>query len=103
MKIKTFDNKGLHITCSDGQVFSIQFGAGNYCENKNGSTTEQYENKPNTESSDCEMAAWDKGAKWNTQELIKECDGDDVVGYVPIKRALEIVLNYENDIGAKNV
>lgn len=95
MKIKTTDNKGIYIIHDDGLTFSIQFGAGNYCEN--------YEkpfvtNRPDRESKDCEVAVWDREGNWITNKIFPE-NGEheegscDVIGYVPIEKALRIALS----------
>ena len=97
MKIRTYSNKGIHLVCSDGQVFSLQFGYGNYCENYD-KFNDGFSQTNDHESIDCEMASWDKSNNWNTQEMIEECEEDEVVGYIPIKRALEIVLSYESNL-----
>ncbi len=97
MKIKTCDNKGIRIT-RDGIVFSIQFGAGNYCENNNKSIADQFMNKPNTESNDCEMAVFlEDSEKWLTKEVFPEND-DDVIGYLPIEKALRIALDWKREL-----
>ena len=33
-KFGTMKNKGFHITFNNGLTISVQFGAGNYCSNK---------------------------------------------------------------------
>jgi hypothetical protein len=58
--------KGFHVKFANGWTVSVQFGRGNYCENR-------CANK-NT-SSDAEIAAWNKEGKWY------RFDGDDVKGY----------------------
>lgn len=94
MKIKTCSNKGIHIIREDGITFSIQFGGGNYCDNYHNSITSQCMNKPDTESSDCEMAVFDKEGAWITNEVFPDKD-DIVIGYVPIEQALRLALDWK--------
>jgi hypothetical protein len=99
MKIKTIDNKGLHITCSNGTVFSLQFGAGNYCSNYNNNISIQFKEKPDTESNDCEIAVFNKNGDWITENFFKDSDGQ-VAGYIPIDLALGIILKYESSLNS---
>lgn len=100
MKISTQDNKGIHITHKNGLRFSIQFGAGNYCSNKNGDILNQYKNKPDTSSYDCEVAVIDPDGNFITNiyfpENGKHVDGSvDVYGYCPIEIALHRALTLD--------
>lgn len=91
------DNKGIHLTCSDGTVFSLQFGAGNYCDNRELDIVEQYNKKPNMESTNCEVAVIDKNGEWITSDFFDESDGQ-VVGYISIEEALKKVVKYEESL-----
>lgn len=98
MKITTVDNKGIYLT-KNGITFSIQFGAGNYCGNYNKSSFDQRRNKPDTESLDCEVAVIKENGEWITNLAFPENgeheDGSvDVVGYVPIEKALRRFLEF---------
>jgi hypothetical protein len=60
--------KGFQLTFPNGWTASVQWGAGNYCENYN---VMEYENpfvlNPNLrkyESQTAEIAAWDRDGKW---------------------------------------
>tara|TARA_R110002012_G_scaffold97550_2_gene234334 strand:- start:1571 stop:1891 length:321 start_codon:yes stop_codon:yes gene_type:complete len=103
MKITTTDNKGIHLECSDGKVFSIQFGAGNYCDNYDNDMIEQFEKKPNTSSENAEVAVWQKDGEWETFKHFPG-DGDheeghsDVVGHKTIIEILETVLKHEQGL-----
>lgn len=101
MKIRTRDNRGIHLVCDDGTVFSIQFGAGNYCENYNKDITEQFVKKPDVESSDCEVAVIDPSGSWITNKIFTE-NGDhsddetSVFGYCSVRRALQAALDHDS-------
>jgi hypothetical protein len=97
MKIKTTDNKGIHITCSDHTLFSLQFGAGNYCENKELSIIDQFRKKNDTSSHDCEVAVFDAAGEWITANFFKESDGQ-VAGYIDLEKALRIILEHESSL-----
>jgi hypothetical protein len=95
--IKTVDNKGIALT-RNGITFSIQFGAGNYCQNRDNNAYTQYKDKPNTSSGDCEIAVF-RGEEWITflafpEEGEHEEGSVDVVGYVPIEKALRRFLEF---------
>lgn len=98
MKIKSTDNKGIHLICSDGTVFSLQFGAGNYCQNYSKSILNQYADKPDTESSDCEVAVIKHNGDWITKHFFREADDGEVAGHIPIQQAISQALNYEKKI-----
>ena len=97
MKIMTTGNKGIRLICSNGTTFSIQFGAGNYCDNYNSSFEEQ-SLKPDTISSDVEVAVITKDGNWITQYILKDKSDDMVAGYIPVKEAIEIAIAYENSL-----
>lgn len=99
MKIRTCDNKGIHIIHDNGIRFSIQFGAGNYCRNRGNDSFEQFSKKPDTVSDDCEVAVMDDlNEKWVTNLYFPENgeheDGQvDVYGYCPVEIALKRAIN----------
>lgn len=74
-KIKGYDGEaflaeevpaGLHMKFENGNVISIQFGYGNYCDNKHLSKSE---------CSNAEIAIWNADGKWY------DFGGDEVKGY----------------------
>ena len=99
--IKTIDNKGIYLT-RNGITFSIQFGAGNYCDNYDKDIAKQFRDKPDTKSSDCEIAVIESGDNWITYKAFPE-EGEhiegsnEVVGNVPICKALERFLSFTSE------
>lgn len=80
-----YRNKGFHVTFENGWTVSVQFGPGNYCENR-----DKDFDMPNVEkywhSPDAEFAAWDKDGKWFDFE-----DGDTVQGWGTPAQVLEFM------------
>jgi hypothetical protein len=95
MKIKTTHNRGIHIIHDDGTTFSLQWGVGNYCENKNLDDVKgmmlQITTMPDAESSNCEVAVFDASGARITNEYFET--NDCIAGYVDIKEALDIAIN----------
>lgn len=58
-------NKGFHITFANGYTASVQWGQGNYCENRYG--------HDGASSATAECAAWDRSGSY----LLKEESGAD--------------------------
>jgi hypothetical protein len=65
-EIQEFIDSGLRMTFENGNTISIQFGFGNYCDNK-------FESKPSCKNA--EIAIWDKDDNWHN------FGGDTVKGY----------------------
>lgn len=102
MKIKTTGNKGIHLTKGD-ITFSLQFGAGNYCDNYDLDITKCFQEKVDCESTTCEVAVWvnNEGSesRWITNLAFPdngehEENSCDVVGHVPIEKALKTFLEF---------
>ena len=90
MKIKHGDS-GFHITTSTGFVLSVQYGAGNYCENY---STFSYSLEDHTipEVETVEIAIW----RTDDQQFIR-LGNDDVAGYVPVSLIPKIMLDLEEN------
>ena len=56
------NGKGFQITFSNGNLVSVQFGVGNYCENEDCGTFDLEKNTPTCR--DAEIAAWTKDGTW---------------------------------------
>jgi hypothetical protein len=64
--------KGFQITFENGWTVSVQFGHGNYCNNR---FVEDATQGGDTKSQDAEIAAWDQHDTWHKFE------SDKVTGY----------------------
>ena len=81
--INEYDNAGFHITFKNGWTVSVQFGQGNYCENKS---------KSKSQCVNAEIAAWDANDKWYSFEYdnVKGyCDADEVADFITMIKAKE--------------
>ena len=109
MKEKAFritGRKGFHLTFSNGVTLSVQFGYGNYCENRDFDKSWEDEQKKSLESNTAEIAIWlndsqnehfpDRDDKWITKECPHVKSNDDVDGWVTIDRLVKII-NWCND------
>jgi len=78
MRIKPTSNFGYHIKFVNGATVSVQYGYGNYCENRDdflcdkGDDTSRFTGEFET----AEVAAWDE-----TGEMFKLSSGDTVLGW----------------------
>lgn len=77
-------NKGFHITFDNGYTVSIQFGAGNYCDNYN---SRDYSPKEGMQSSTAEIAYWKK----DSAMIEFEDSNDTVKGYQTVKDVMEFL------------
>lgn len=64
---KITEGKGYHMTFANGWTVSVQWGNGNYCDNRNG--------PHGADSATAEVAAWDAAGNWHKFEH------DSVDGY----------------------
>lgn len=83
-------SKGIHITFENGYQVSVQFGYGNYCENRNNREIQGEDAK----SKDAEIAIF-KNDNWATKEVWKELYNeelyDDVEGYLEANKIAELL------------
>lgn len=77
---KITDNKGFHMTFENGWTLSVQFGAGDYCDNYNHSL------EPIPASRDAEIAAWNDQGEW-----LKIDDNGEVLGNVTPDMLVEYI------------
>jgi hypothetical protein len=82
------DNKGFHVTFANGFRASVQWGRGNYCDNKEhrGSRGEEV-----PASRTAEVAAFDPSGN-----MIDMAHGDQVLGYL----SADQVLHFLNQVSA---
>jgi hypothetical protein len=89
-------NKGFQIKFKNGYEVSVQFGSGNYCENRYccGSYRDHLKDD-RTESETAEVAVFDKNDDFATKWIYKlaygEDLGDDVVGYVNADQVADLI------------
>jgi len=82
---KICDARGFHITFENGWTASIQWGAGNYCDNHYASFNEQREIR-DTQSTVAEIAAWPRSGS------LVELDNDNTVkGWQSPEEVLEFL------------
>ena len=74
---------GFTMTFENGYTISIQFGMGNYCENR-------FESKP--QSKDVEIAVFDKDSKFFQLPSMT----DDVKGYVNMNELADYIQQVKN-------
>lgn len=73
---KTQIASGFRMTFSNGNTISVQFGIGNYCENRDESKTS---------SKNAEIAIWNKENVWynfGSDEVKGWCDADEVARWI---------------------
>jgi len=79
--INEYDNAGFHMTFKNGWTVSVQFGNGNYCENRN---------KNKSKCINAEIAAWDANQEWysfETDQVKGWCEADEVADFIAMIKA----------------
>ena len=95
------ENKGFHITFTNGITISCQIGNTNYCDNRIIGVPEMHKemNQYITTCNNCEIAIWDKYDNWRTYEIFEKlnlldecilCD-DMVAGYINSDTVAKII------------
>jgi len=88
-------DKGFHITFANGVTLSTQFGAGNYCDNRNYDPDSYKRSIEDTFCGNAEIAIWDKDGEWLTKqaylELFNDEINDDVDGWVDTAKWAQLV------------
>lgn len=87
---QTSDAKGFHVTFENGWTVSVQFGRGNYCDNRDwrgpnpdDPSSVVFAQAPKSRTA--EVAAWDANGKWLSFE------SDDVEGWQSPAQVLELL------------
>ena len=102
---KITDGKGFQLTFDNGNTISVQFGYGNYCENRTNrkAISLNSSHDGNTESSNAEIGIWYKNEEWITRgvflSLFNEELGDEVEGYLSSNKVAELI-NYVANLKA---
>jgi len=87
---KITDHKGFHITFKNEITVSVQFGPGNYCENREMSYSKPKE-VMTLKSSNAEIAIFDSDGTWFTRFCPFIKDSDDVDGWVTPEKLLDVL------------
>lgn len=88
--------KGFVMAFSSGLTISVQFGYGNYCENKNNAAQRNNERSLlaflfDTKSQTAEIAIWEtESGNWVTSNFI-DCHGDNVIGYLSADQVATLI------------
>ena len=88
--LKITDGRGFHIVCANGITVSVQWGAGNYCQNRKITIDEQIrlEHSPtrrSMESDDAEIAVWFESGEWH------DWGSDEVIGHIPADEVARLI------------
>ena len=86
-------NKGFHVTFANGYTVSVQFGPGNFCENRDEPFDFDAPRKEGWRSMDAEIAAWGPGGG---MRVWPGFEGDTVRGW----QSADDVLAFMNMIAA---
>ena len=83
---KITGGKGFHMTFANGWTVSVQFGPGNYCENRNMAITVEQEQFAGKKGSiNAEIAAWNADGNWHDfgDDTVRGwCSTDDVADFI---------------------
>lgn len=81
---KATSNKGFHLELKNGITISVQFGKGNYCNNR-------YKEDETfiTECPNSEIALWDKEGNWKTSVILNKKFSDKLSGEVITHATME--------------
>ena len=84
--IKATSNKGFQLTFENGWTISVQFGYGNYCDNRHHPERLALHNRQVVESGDAEIAIWDKNGvdyTFDNGDIVKGwCSADEVADWI---------------------
>lgn len=85
-------HKGFHIRFENGVIASVQWGAGNYCDN-HFPEDRDFSFSKDAESNDAEVAAMDINGKFITKKVDPErCpEYDDVIGWLSPEDVLDFL------------
>jgi hypothetical protein len=90
---KSTENKGFHMTFENGWTISVQFGYGNYCDNRHHNDRfELGKNNDIVSSATAEIGIWNADGKWytfdNGDEVKGYCSPDEVAKFITIAASL---------------
>ena len=88
--LRITDGRGFHIVCANGATVSVQWGHGNYCENRSSLKTYEEEmaekrSSGGMSSNDAEVAVWFATGKWHNW------GDDEVIGHIPADEVARLI------------
>ena len=90
-KFNSTSNKGSNMTFANGITASVQWGAGNYCDNH---FSKDFSFSKEASSNTAEVAAWNENDEWVTNKFCDTCD--DVAGYLSPDEVLQFLNSCAN-------
>jgi hypothetical protein len=97
-KLKITQNKGFHITFENGLTASVQWGLGNYCDNRSNYALD-FSGKTPAESNDAEVAVFDANHDFiDLDQFLPEelRSGDVVAGWLTPDQIAEFLMAVKN-------
>ena len=95
-KFKSTDRKGFHITFENGLTVSVQWGGGNYCENRYNA---DFSLTKDMESKNAEVAVWSDECFLNANNFTSDEDADScdcVVGWLTPEQVVDLLARVKN-------
>ena len=95
-KFKSTDRKGFHMTFENGLTVSVQWGGGNYCENRDNM---DFSCTKDMESKNAEIAVWSNKCWLNANNFLSDEDADwcdDVVGWLTPEQVVDLLVRVKN-------
>lgn len=93
-KFVSTENKGFRITFENGVIASVQWGAGNYCDNHLPADMD-FSFSKSAQSDTAEVAAMDSQGNFITTSIVPDAM-DDVLGYLSPEEVLEFLNQCKN-------
>lgn len=90
-KFNSTSNKGFNMTFANGITASVQWGAGNYCDNY---FSKDFSFSKEASSNTAKVAAWNENDEWVTNKFCDTCD--DVAGYLSPDEVLQFLNSCAN-------
>jgi hypothetical protein len=81
-EFKSTLNKGFQMTFDNGWTISVQFGYGNYCDNRNHPLKTKLHNEMIVNCPNAEIMMWDKDGNNHESTPMTHCTPDEVAGWI---------------------
>lgn len=95
-KFKSTERKGFQITFENGLTVSVQWGAGNYCDNR---YNPNFSRTKDAACENAEVAVWCNERWLNANSFLSEEDADwcdDVVGWLTPEQVVDLLYRVRN-------